>query len=37
LTDIENETRSLAERSALQELRIRELEQKLDALEDKKR
>lgn len=37
LTDIENETRSLAERSALQELRIRELEQKLNALEEKKR
>jgi hypothetical protein len=31
LTDIEKETRSLAEHSALQELRIRELEERLNA------
>lgn len=37
LTDFENDTRNLAERSALQDLRIRELEKKIDALQAKKR
>jgi hypothetical protein len=37
LTDFENETRALAERSALQELRILELEQKIATMDSKER
>jgi hypothetical protein len=37
LTDFENKTRNLAERSALQELRIRELEGRIASLDSKKR